>query len=294
MRMTTLTCTLAAILGCASVAHAALLGYEGFEGYTVGAPIGGQAGTGNVGFAAGSDWTGALHIAQASSLSYTNGGTLVTTGGSIISNQTGGQTNTRPLAAPIATTSTTGGEFWASYLFQGGPVTQDAGIVRFYYGPSGEDGQRIDLNVVRGWPDTTELSVEPAAYFGGGLSARGKFADSDDGTHVNTFLLVLQYVLEDPNVGGGQGVMRAYVNPVIGGAAPDVSSAVASFSGFGGFDNPDTMRLWTPGEGSNAIIRDEIRWGTTFADVTPTIPEPASLAIVALAAAGLVAVRRRK
>ncbi len=282
MRFSTLFCTVATALVSASTAQAVLIGYEGFAGYTVGAPLDGQAGTGNIGFEAGSTWTGILHNARAESLSYTNGGTLLTTGGSLISNHTDGSTNIRPLAAPIATTSTTGEEFWLSYLFKGGPVTQDANLVRFYVeaGAGGQDGQRIDLNVIRGWPDTSELYTRSESYFGGGAPYQAdstvKIADQDDvpPTHENTFFLVLQYVLDDANTAGGQAVMRVYVNPVIGGAAPDISTAVSVQSGFGGFDSPDMLRLWTPGKGSDAVIRDEIRWGTTWADVAPVAAAP--------------------
>jgi hypothetical protein len=46
------------------------------------------------------------------------------------------------------------------------------------------------------------------------------------------------------------------------------------------------------GGGANPGAIDEIRWGTTFADVTPFIPEPSSLVILMLGAIGLLMNRR--
>jgi hypothetical protein len=253
----------------ASTAQAVLLGYEGFAGYTPNAPIGGQSGTGTVGFAPGSTWTGTLHNALPTSLSYTNGGTLLTSGGSIISNQSDPccTTNIRPLENPIATTTTTGEEFWVAYLFRSGPVLQDANLVRFYVETTGEDGERIDLNVIRGWPDTSKQLVRMGAWYtdpngteGGDTLFRPVGEDN---------LIVMQFQLDDSNNPGNQGVMRAWVNPVIGGAPPSAASAASVFTNIGGFNEPDMMRLWTPGKGSDAVYRDEIRWGTSFASVTP-------------------------
>lgn len=46
------------------------------------------------------------------------------------------------------------------------------------------------------------------------------------------------------------------------------------------------------GDGHNPGRFDEVRWGDTFADVTPFVPEPSSWALLALGAAGCFALRR--
>jgi hypothetical protein len=279
--------TVFAVLGVSGTAGATLLGYEGFDGYTVGAAMTGQSGSGNIGFAPASTWGGggAKHVVQATGLNYTNGMPLVTSGGSILS--VGFANDTRPLAAALPTTSATGGELWVSYLFQSGPNREDANLVRFYAGGD-QDGQRIDINVVREWPSLNP-QVNVGAWFnnspGGGTPLFNPPGSVD--------LIVLQYVLDDSNTPGNQGVMYAYVNPVIGGAQPSIASAAVTFAGQGGFDSPDALRFFSPGGGDFAVVRDELRWGTSFASVTPVIPEPTALGLLAIAGGSLAAVRRR-
>jgi hypothetical protein len=47
------------------------------------------------------------------------------------------------------------------------------------------------------------------------------------------------------------------------------------------------------GGGANAGAIDELRWGETFADVTPFIPEPSTVLLTMIGAAGLILRRRR-
>lgn len=271
---------------CVGNAGAALVGYEGFEGYTIGASPTLQSGTGNMGFSgAYSNSNG--HTVQAGTLSYTNGGTLITSPGSLKS--TGFGQVTRPLATSLATNTMTGEELWVAYLFKSGPNREDANIVRFYYGPSGVDGQRIDLNAPRGFPDTTQQAVNVGAWFNNSPNGGGALFNPVG----QVDLLVLQYTLDDANTAGNQGVMRAYVNPTIGGAAPAIGTEAVSFTGLGGFDSPDNLRLFSFGGGDYAVTWDELRWGTSFADVTPVIPEPTTFVLLGSSGLALAASRRR-
>ena len=48
------------------------------------------------------------------------------------------------------------------------------------------------------------------------------------------------------------------------------------------------------GGGHNPARFDELRWGDTFADVTPFVPEPSSLAMAGLAVGGVFLATRRR
>lgn len=82
---------------------------------------------------------------------------------------------------------------------------------------------------------------------------------------------------------------KLYVNPTsLGGAAPAVPDATVSL------DNEFGVRSigWYPGANAGLGSLDEIRLGTTYASVTPLIPEPAAIGL--LAPAAVLLVRRRK
>jgi MYXO-CTERM domain-containing protein len=84
-------------------------------------------------------------------------------------------------------------------------------------------------------------------------------------------------------------VVDLYVNPAsLGGAAPAVPTAsIAMDAEFG-------LRSigWYPGRDPGMGDLDEMRLGTTYASVTPVIPEPAGLGL--LAVGGAVLARRRR
>ena len=98
-------------------------------------------------------------------------------------------------------------------------------------------------------------------------------------------------VLEDTANYGSTDTMNLYVDPTVGLASPSVSAAV-------------TDSLITVGKVSSiglstqrAYSFDEVRIGTTFADVAPSnsaIPEPASLGLLLLGSAGILLLGRRR
>ncbi len=77
-----------------------------------------------------------------------------------------------------------------------------------------------------------------------------------------------------------------YVNPTPGLASPDVAGAILETAGDFGLLG---VRFY-PGSNNNSGAMDELRFGDSYAAVTP-VPEPASLAVLAL---GGLLIRRRR
>jgi len=98
-----------------------------------------------------------------------------------------------------------------------------------------------------------------------------------------TYLMVLKidFLTE------GSDQMTLYVNPTPGLGAPNVTGAsittTKDFSLYG--------VMFYPSSSTNAGALDELRFGNTFADVTP-IPEPATIALLVLGGLGLLGRKR--
>ena len=105
-----------------------------------------------------------------------------------------------------------------------------------------------------------------------------------DGT---THLLVAQI---DYGAGaGGQDRVRLYIDPTPGLSAPDVAPAIdVSTTRSASFNQ---VRIQA-GSGASPVDFDEVRMGTSYAGVTPAVPEPATLGLFAVAALGMLARRR--
>ena len=294
MRKAVMLLGCAIAVGTASNAEAGLAGYEGFAGYTAG-DIAGQTGSGNVGFAAGAWQTnGGGGVANKNvietGLSYNNGGTLITSGGALQSS--GGYNRAyRGITTPIDPGVAGGGSLWISYLFQSGPNTEDGNQVRFYTGGTDFDGETISADVVRNWPSLTQAVASRTWYSGSANGGESQFRPTGQ-----TNLILMEYTLDDSSVEGNQGVVRMYVNPTIGGAAPDHATAATTLTGQGDYSLMTALSFFSPGAGGYTVTWDEVRWGDSFAAVTPVegaaVPEPTGLALLGLAAVPML--RRRR
>jgi len=108
-----------------------------------------------------------------------------------------------------------------------------------------------------------------------------------------TKLIVFKLSLD---VDGTNDFGQMFVNPTLGESAPGVAPIAES---------PMNLLKWFQTVGFNSsvdvvegspseFVFDEFRMGSTYADVTPTIPEPSSLLLLGTAGAALIGSRRRR
>ena len=115
------------------------------------------------------------------------------------------------------------------------------------------------------------------------VESRGGNGQADSGIAAvtgQTTLLVLR-----ADFTSGIDKFTLYVNPTPGGAEP-LAGAGKQDVDIGAVTG---LTLYSTG----AYSVDEIRVGTTFADVVPTVPEPSSVIMLAIGVGGLAAFRRR-
>lgn len=245
----------------AGFAHAALNAYDGFTGYPAGDLTGNNGGSG---------WNGAYTdsgnstIVETTGLTYLN---LQTTGGKSRTNDGGGVTtiNFRNLNAIYGDDET---ETWISFVGRRNGATATnlfAGVSLYNSNGTGTaDGEVSFASTTAGTVLWRVLDL------GGAASTNSTVAINSD---TNYFLLARiiwntpDLTLAGPTTAGNDAVYL-YVNPTIGGAAPSTASASAARNVT--ITNFDKIRI----AGQNAVdfSFDEIRIGSTFADVTPTIP----------------------
>jgi hypothetical protein len=94
--------------------------------------------------------------------------------------------------------------------------------------------------------------------------------------------------------GGGSGTAKLYVNPTsLGGSAPSTASATFSFTDFS-FDAYRVQSGSKTGSLSEKVDVDELRFGTTYGDVTPAIPEPTTYLLLSIGICAVAVCRRLK
>ena len=249
------------------VSHATLLSYESFD-YATGNLAGQNGGTGFTGAWATVGDSGAATV-QANSLAYS---TLSTTG-----NKTYLLPTTQTSGASRTFSDINSGSLYMSFL-----ANLDEGnrffAIRLYDGSA----QRALV----GRLSTSNWMIQSTN--GGNVNGFTAIAPTLD----TTFLIVLRI---DFNASGDNERLRLYVNPTPGGTEPVTAGAdITSLASFQ-INRLDIAAGYTTGGASTTAKGwfDEIRMGTTYADVTP-IPEPSTMALFGGAAALLLLRRRRK
>ncbi len=283
--------------------HAALLVYEGFNGYT-GTNLAGQTPNGNT---VGLDTSVGYYDGAASPR--TAGFSLQTTGLTLGSLATSGgalafATGTNVMGADIdigATAYT--GTLWNSYLvnisFKGTSVSGEGAVLRVGAMPSDSNNSHFNS-----WADSRNGSPNIAVGYGS-TGTDG----SDKLTNGTTYIIISKFT----RVGQS-------VSPTTPGVATQWALDAAQFAAFlsAGGDEAALNSVTVTGMSTNTTtssstnifssamafglvtvndvgVFDEIRYGSDLASVTPsTIPEPAAAALLsALAALGLCSARRR-
>jgi hypothetical protein len=262
----------ASLLACVPAADAALTASEGFDYAAVGADLVGQSGgTGFSGAWAPGGFNASIsdnYDVAAGSLSF---GLLATSGNRVSSAPTAAIAGvTRTPAAPLGADGTTA--YFSVVLRPEGTLNE--GAFNGFFGL------------------TLETPGEPELYFGKpGSGAINEYVVEDRGgagqvssgvgaAVGQTALLVLKAQFQP-----GADVFTLYTNPTPGGPEP-AAGAVKTGSDVG----PVTgVTVYSTG----AFSVDEIRVGTTFADVTPVVPEPSG-ALLSLPLAAAAALRRTR
>jgi PEP-CTERM motif len=185
----------------------------------------------------------------------------------------------------IGTNSDNGNQGAHNYeMWNGTPTSNSDGKLAVNLGFNYYAGDtNLTLNVSTGAEGSKTSHKQ---ILGAGLT-RDALAAVNGGTH----LVVLKFEFNDSD---GEDRVTAYLDPTnsipgspaasVGVTAGDLfithHSAFSSYQFDGGGANPGAI--------------DEIRWGNTFADVTPFVPEPATIQLLVLGAMGLISRRRKR
>ena len=271
-----------------SVARATLLSTESFTGYTVGqiqntSPSPTVPGyTGNW---TGIDFGSLKPAISAGSLTYSDPLYLGTSGDKVgvPNSTTGGEIATgnsgrvyRLLDSTLAVTNTTAGTRYLSFLFQDG---RETGATTYQmldlYNTNTADANR---NFTAGL--TTNSGQTGNAYnFGVNEAYTSTGVAANSAVH----LFVVKF---DLSATAGQDAVTVWIDPTLGVGEPSIGGTTVTGKTVQ-FD-----RLSLSDYDGNSAAWDEIRWGTTFADVT-AVPEPSAFAALA-GLAGLAAVGLRR
>lgn len=252
---------------------AALIAYEGFDFTSTGFPSGGAAGSGT-GWANG--WSANGVIFTGTGVTYSNAsGTLSTTGNALTTTYSGYTTTVRTLSSAVTAASSSDGIVWVSFL------ANSAGV----NGASGS-GNYLNLKLRSGTTNRTDLGIT----YNGSSGASNSWCIFQNGlaasTGINAASNPLQLLVAKINL--NTGTTALYLGTDLG-VEPTTALATSTTAAFTSFDS---VFIEIGGGAVTGRALDEIRIGTSYADVVPA-PEPSSIALL-LMASSLLLVRSRK
>jgi hypothetical protein len=249
---------------CAADARGALTVYEPFN-YPAGSVVGDNSGTGF-----GGAYTGTGNVTSPG-LAYQNLNTAGNTFTTASTPTAGNLGVFRTLATPIDTN--TGGTIYISFL-----ASLPQATVPSYGGVSLFSGGTATEELFLGKPSNTPNYGYDAKFGAAGIATNGPAA--------STTPALLVYRLTFSAAGE---TISAYYNPTPGAAEPAVAGSTSVIPEGTFAATLTSIRLQS---GDQPINFDEVRIGTTFADVTP-VPEPASAGLLAGVGALMLGRRRR-
>ena len=263
----------------ATPTHATLIYSESFN-YSSGA-INGQGGGAVNGYSGNwANTSDGVSNQVRTGLTYTSGGLTLVSSGNGAGDSDGGARggNYRPWTAPVGTFND-GQSLWFSALVNM-PSSGTASDLRLYaFAPTtdvgNDNGYGLAIN-----SNTGEIKAANGGTFQAPITSSASLA----ATFGTTMLIVARF---DNSPVAGADVITVWVNPSM---ATEPTTGGVSVSGtFATSTLNSAFRFGSPATGTV----DEIRLATTFAEAVPTVPEPASAALLGLAAGGVFIGRRR-
>lgn len=209
----------------------------------------------------------------------------------------------RELATPLGLgEQTLYQSFLVDFGVQGSDTASAFGFrgVEWWNGGIGDSSlaARLFVNAFTGLSDLTLEVESPAGVISAPLNGGGLDLEALDGVH----LVVMKFETHraDPinplGTAADDDVISVYLDPtdsIEANWTPAASLAVNASDWMMTHHGAGTSFTFS-GPGHRPLKFDEVRWGTTFASVTPFIPEPTTVSLAVIGAAGgLVMLRRR-
>jgi PEP-CTERM motif len=253
-------------------AQASLLFSEGFN-YTSGSGIGGNVNPGS-----GTAWTGNDNInVNDGSLSYAG---LASLGGNSLSVAWGVSSGTA-INDPAFGTAVNSGQLYYSFLMD--MTVTPVGTT------TGSGDYLTALNATGSGPGGSGDVIDNYISTSGVMKIRsmGSYSSGYTLTEGQTYLMVLGLDYD-------AGTASLWVDPTPGDSMPAATESVTGLS-LGAVQDVGFKAQTSGGMTAGTFLFDDLRIGTTWADVTPMgVPEPSTFALVGMGILGLISSARRR